>query len=270
MQRLLDEFAAEVRRSDEDLRLDRAALLIAAAEYPTLDIDTYLFRLEALAYVVRERAAGGGEPRRTVRTLNDHLFAEAGFHGNAEDYYDPRNSYLSDVLDRRTGIPISLSALWLVTAWRLGLEAAGVGFPRHFLVRYRNSDGEWLVDPYGGGHELPASEFRQRAAQQSGAQEQMLDYLLAAVTRRQILSRMLANLKSIYLGREDTARALRIQEFVVALTPWSFADIRDRGVLRGRAGDVDGAIHDLETYLEHAHSEGDVPVVHELLDRLRA
>ncbi|MFN8558592.1 MAG: transglutaminase-like domain-containing protein [Dehalococcoidia bacterium] len=266
---MLSEFAAEVRVADERLRLDRAALLIATAEYPDLHVDEELGRLDALAVGV-EHPGSGAPPRDLAAAVRRYLFDELGFRGNEGDYYDPRNSYLNVVITRRTGIPIALSVLFMEVARRAGLDAAGVGYPGHFLVKYRDGDQEWIVDPFHGGEEFPAEGVRAHLARRGEVDEGAIAYYLAAVTRRQTLTRMLINLKMIYLNGGDVARALRTQEYLLAVNPWSFDDIRDRGLLRARTGDRDGAVTDLETYLAHGAPGDDAATIAETLRRLRA
>ncbi|MBI2760425.1 MAG: tetratricopeptide repeat protein [Chloroflexi bacterium] len=261
-------FGAEAQRPDSGLRLDRAALLIAAGEYPDLDVEEQIGRLDGLAS--RIDVPPDAAPRMRARLLRRFLFEQQGFHGNREDYYDPRNSYLNDVLDRCTGIPITLAVVFIEAGRRIGLEVVGVSYPRHFLVKYRDGDTTYLLDPFNGGHEFDVADFRAEMIERGATPEHLADYYLSGVTRRQLLARMLLNLKAIYLDRRDFHRALRIQEYTIALNPWSFPDIRDRGVLRGYLGDNDGALADLETYVAHAGSESDVPATERLIARLRA
>jgi regulator of sirC expression with transglutaminase-like and TPR domain len=264
----LKRFGAEVQHPDSSLRLDRAALLIAAGEYPALDVEVQAGRLDGLA--ARIDVPPDATPGTRARLLRRFLFDEQGFRGNREDYYDPRNSYLNDVLDRRTGIPITLAVVFLEVGRRIGLAAAGVSYPRHFLVKYHDGDTTFLLDPFSGGHEFDGAAFRAEMIERGATPEHLADYYLSGVTRRQLLARMLLNLKAIYLDRRDYHRALRIQEYTIALNPWSFPDIRDRGMLRGYLGDNDGALADLETYVAHAGSESDVPATERLIARLRA
>jgi regulator of sirC expression with transglutaminase-like and TPR domain len=266
----LEAFAAEVRRADAELNLARAALLIAAGEYPGLAVDAWRSRLDEIAAGVIGSLERGAPPRVIAGTIRQRLFDDLGFHGNQDDYYDPRNSYLNDVLVRRTGIPITLATVFLEVGWRAGLDAAGVSYPGHFLVKYVDGGREWIVDPFHGGHELPAEDFRAHLGRSGTAPDNVVDYYLSAVTRRQILARMLANLKAIYAERRDHTRTLRIQEYLLALTPWSMPDIRDRGVLRARTGDITGALADLETYVSHGEASEDAGAVRNLIDHLRA
>jgi regulator of sirC expression with transglutaminase-like and TPR domain len=206
--------------------------------------------------------------RERAWIIRRRLFYDLDFRGNEDEYYDPRNSYLNDVLIRRTGIPISLAAVYLEVGRRVGLQAAGVSYPVHFLVKYHDEGQEWIVDPFSRGEELPGEHIRSGLGAKGWPPEQ-IDYILSGVTRRQMLTRMLLNLKQIYARTEDHARALRIQEYLLAINPWSFDEIRDRGILRARTGDTTGAIADLETYLEHAGPTTDLQQIRELLDRLR-
>jgi regulator of sirC expression with transglutaminase-like and TPR domain len=266
----LEAFAAEVRRADTDLDLGRAALLIAAGEYPDLSIDTCVALLDEIAAGVATMLPSDPSPRDVAHAVRRRLFHDLEFHGNDQDYSDPRNSYLNDVLLRRTGIPISLSTVFLEVARRVGLDAAGVSYPRHFLVKYRDGDREWILDPFHRGEELSGEELRAHLLTRRSTPEHVVDYYLSAVTRRQLLARMLNNLKIIYSQREDYPRALRIQEYVLAVNPWSFEEIRDRGILRERSGDRAGALADLETYLTHAGPAEDVPTIRQLAERLRS
>ena len=268
MTETLDVFAAEVRRPDAELDLGRAALLIAAGEYSELSIETAHALLEEIAAGIAAHVTPGMSPRERAFAIRRRLFVDLDFRGNEEEYYDPRNSYLNDVLIRRTGIPISLAAVFLEVARRVGLEAQGVSYPVHFLVKYHDEGQEWIVDPFYRGGEVPGEHIR-AGLEAKGWPPQQIDYMLSGVTRRQMLTRMLLNLKQIYVRADDHARALRTQEYLLAINPWSFEDIRDRGVLRARTGDTPGALADLETYLEHAGPAEDIAAVREMIERLR-
>jgi regulator of sirC expression with transglutaminase-like and TPR domain len=261
-------FTAEVRRSDAELDLGRAALLIAAGEYSDLSIETAHALLEEIAAGVASGISPSMSPRERAHAISRRLFHDLDFRGNEEEYYDPRNSYLNDVLIRRRGIPITLSAVYLEIARRVGLEAHGVSYPVHFLVKYHDEGQEWIVDPFHNGGEV-SGEYIRAGLEAKGWPPRQIDYMLSGVTRRQMLSRMLLNLKHIYVHADDLTRALRIQEFLLAINPWSFSDIRDRGLLREQTGDVAGALADLETYLEHAGPAEDLLAVREVVDRLR-
>jgi regulator of sirC expression with transglutaminase-like and TPR domain len=224
--------------------------------------------LDRIAASVAEGLSPGAEPRGIAHALRRRLFADLEFRVNEDDFYDPRNSYLNDVLMRRLGIPVTLAVVYLEVARRVGLEAAGVGYPRRFLIKYLADGEEWIVDPYLRGEEFPGSEFRSQLGERASTPEAALEYYLSAVTRRQVLSRMLLNLKGIYNNRQDYRRALRIQEYLLAITPWSFEEIRDRGILREHTGDHAGALADLETYRAHVPEAEDAAFIRRLIDRL--
>jgi regulator of sirC expression with transglutaminase-like and TPR domain len=263
-------FTEEVRRADSDLDLGRAALLIAHGEYPELSIATSLALLEEVAVGVAALLPPGAEPRSIAHAIRKRLFHDLEFRVNEAEFYDPRNSYLNDVLVRRLGIPVSLTVVFLEVARRVGLEAFGVSYPRRFLIKYVSDGQEWIVDPYLHGEEFSGADFRAHMAERGSTPEHVLEYYLAAVTRRQLLTRMLTNLKGIYTSRPDHERALRIQEYLLAINPWSFEEIRDRGILRERTGDRAGALADLETYRQHAPEAEDAAFIRRLIDRLAA
>jgi regulator of sirC expression with transglutaminase-like and TPR domain len=236
------------RRREADIDLAEAALLIAKEEYPRLVVRNYLGRLDELAAGVARRGVPGAGPRQTLDTLTEYLFRVEGFAGNQDDYYDPRNSFLNEVLDRRLGIPISLSVLLIEVGRRLGLELAGIGYPGHFLVRFRDAGETLYLSPYHGGRMISAQ-----------APELGERYELAAVTKRQILTRMLTNLKAIYLSREDLDRAAAVIDRLLVLNPGALGELRDRGLLRFRQGRPLPALFDLETYLRFAGEAPDAP-----------
>jgi regulator of sirC expression with transglutaminase-like and TPR domain len=250
--------------------LDEAALAIAAEEYPELDVAAYLARLDALGALVRQRAS---EPQRSagrVRALCDVLFEELGFRGNGEEYYDPRNSFLNDVLDRRLGIPISLSILLMEVGRRVGLPLHGVGFPRHFMVKLQpNAGPEVFIDAFNGGALLSRDECAVRFKGGPGAQE--LDpRWFRGVTPHQILGRMLQNLKRIYIERGDDVRTYWVVDRLVLVAPDAAEELRDRGLISARLGLGPAAARDLGAYLERVPGAPDAAEVREKLATLRA
>jgi regulator of sirC expression with transglutaminase-like and TPR domain len=203
--------------------LDEAALLYAAGEYPDLDTGAYLRKLDALADECREAIGTYGlEGPGAASRLCRHLFEIAGFLGNREDYGDPRNSYLNEVLDRKLGLPITLSVLAIAVGRRLGISLEGVGMPGHFLLR--SPEGGVLFDPFAGGHAVTVEECRYRLGTIYGDQLPWSDAYLEPVSKRQILVRMLNNLKLSFLQRNDFARARGILEFYMVLDPGSESD----------------------------------------------
>jgi regulator of sirC expression with transglutaminase-like and TPR domain len=206
-------------QSDEDIELDVAALLISEWAYDALDIGHYRARLDELAGAVRRNLeAGPGGTLAPILALNEVLFEELGFCGNEEDYYDPRNSFLNEVIDRRVGIPISLSVMYMEVARRLGVIMSGVGFPGHFLVRYDYNGATVIIDPYGQGRTLDASDLEALLAHAAPDLELEAD-MLAPASKRQILLRMLTNLAGIYDTRSDVLRSLEVVERMHALYP---------------------------------------------------
>ncbi len=220
--------------SGPDMDLARAALAIALPEYPELDVEEYLSRLERLAESVREAAGGAGDAYRRLACMEYVLFKQRGFKGNAEDYYDPENSFLNRVMDRGTGIPITLSVLYMEVARRVGLEVRGVGFPGHFLVKTECDGEEVFVDPFHGGNILSHSELQELLDGMYGGRLEVQPEYLSAVSNRQIVQRMLNNIKLIYANRQDLQRCLRVVERLVILNPDDPEPLRERGLLRER------------------------------------
>lgn len=266
-------FRRAVEGPDERIDLGRAALAVAADEYPGLRPEVYLARLDALASRARDLSSGETGPYRLIAAVNYVLFTQEGFRGNREDYYDPRNSFLNDVIERRLGIPITLSVLYLEVARRAGLEVRGVGFPGHFLVQYAGPEeeaGRIVIDAYDKGEVLWVEELQKILDGLYGAGKVAFrPEFLAPVTSRQILQRMLNNLKSIYLGKENFPRALSAAERLVILDPASAPEIRDRGLLYLKLDSFEQAIGDLEKYLELAPDAADAGDIREQVEELR-
>jgi regulator of sirC expression with transglutaminase-like and TPR domain len=257
-----------VAQPEAELDLAKAALLIAAEEYPQLTPEPYLRRLDLLAERVRDRLADESAGPVVLQELTRVLFHEEGFRGNAEAYYDPRNSFLNDVLDRRLGVPLTLSIVVLEVGWRLGLPLRGVNFPGHFLVRYDGEALRLLVDPFQRGEirfEDQAQELLDRVY--GGAVALQPDYLRAA-GKKDMLVRLLSNLKGIYLNAHDDVKALAAIERIILIRPGALDELRDRGMLLARTGRVDEAILDLERYLINAPSAADAQRVKMLLEEL--
>jgi regulator of sirC expression with transglutaminase-like and TPR domain len=247
----LERFSALLCREDFDLA--EACLMVAQDAYPDLDPAPHLARIDALAATVKSRVAADAFAKQKVAALNRHLFSELGFHGNAEDYYDPRNSYLNEVLERRTGIPITLSVLYMEVGRRLGLRLQGVSFPGHFLVKLRVSGGQLVLDPFCGGEAQSESDLRARLAlvlPQREADTLPLTQFLQAATPRQILARILRNLKGIYLRSEEAQNILKVMQRMVMVAPHAAEEVRDRGLAYYRLDCFRAALADLQDYLE--------------------
>jgi regulator of sirC expression with transglutaminase-like and TPR domain len=246
------------RIEDERIELALAALAIARAEYPALQTEVYLLRIDELATRVRARVRELGEPGQTIVALNRVLFEEEKFRGNHQDYYDVRNSFLNDVLDRHLGIPITLSLLYMEVARRIGFPLLGVGMPGHFLVKHYDVEGrQIIIDPYNGGRVLTPADCRRRLDEIFSGQLRFQPELLMPVNRRQMLTRILNNLKAIYMARRNFRKALPIVDMILAIYPRSPEDVKQRAMLRFSLGQMRGAADDLETYLKMSPEASD-------------
>ena len=264
-------FAALVALPDDAIDLAQAALLIAREEYPDLEVGRYLARLDEMAEAVRRRLRGGEGFTSQIAHLNRLLFDELGFRGNREEYFDPRNSFLNDVLDRRIGIPITLSAIYLEVGRRIGCPLAGVSFPGHFLVRYvgRGAPAEVLIDPFNKGRILTEAECRARLLETYQGQIEYRPELLKRARNREILERMLNNLKVIYQAQRDYHRALAVQELLLCIHPGSPPAIRERGAIYYHLACFGQAADDLERYLAAEPGAPDAAKIRERLTLLR-
>jgi len=262
-------FAQLFERGGDDFDLDRAVLLIAQEQYPTLNIEHYISQLDRFAVDARTKIGAEKSAAARVLLLRDYLFTELGFHGNAGDYFDARNSFLNDVIDRRTGIPITLAVVFMEVARRLDLELLGVGMPGHFIVKFCDDERDILLDPFNAGRELTVDDCREMV---SGMYRGTLAFhpsFLAVVTKRQILTRILRNLKGIYAGVADHHRVLGIVERTLLLCPLEPVEIRDRGLAYMGLGEYGRALADLEDYLRRAPGAQDEAAIHERIDDLR-
>lgn len=261
-------FAEAVSRSDDDFDLAHAALLVAAEEYPQLPPDSYLARLDEMAERARDRLAEETAALLVMQEVGHVIHTMNGLRGNVENYYDPRNSFLNDVLDRRLGIPITLGIIWLEVGWRLGLPLEGVNFPGHFLVRYRGEAMSVLVDPYHGGQIRFEDEAAALFGQAFGPQASYDPEYLRPASRKDILVRLLSNLKLIYMNQRDEARALSAIDRILLVRPESNDDLRDRGMLHARMGSSADAIHDLVRYLDRVPDAPDATRIRLLIEAL--
>jgi regulator of sirC expression with transglutaminase-like and TPR domain len=264
------EFAALIERPEAEIDLPRAALAIARPEYAALDVESYLALLGELARAAAPRVREAASEPERVDALNHFLYRESGFAGNRADYYDVRNSYLNEVLERRVGIPITLAIVYMEVARRLGLDARGVGFPGHFLVKCVADRGasEILVDPFAG-QVISREQCEQRYRALVGPDLPLTPELLQAASNRQILARVLGNLKQIHLARGDLEHALRCAERIVLLLPDAPAELRDRGLLYARLECHRAALADLERFLELAPRDPAASAIRAQLPGLR-
>jgi regulator of sirC expression with transglutaminase-like and TPR domain len=263
-------FAALVSKPEPEVDLAEAALLIAAEEYPQLVPETYLRRLDLFAERVRDRSSNETAPVLVLQDVSRVLFEEEKFKGNSTDYYDPRNSFLNDVLDRRLGIPIALSIIYLETGWRLGLPLHGVNFPGHFLVRYNGEAVKLLVDPFQGGMVRFEDDSQDLLDHVYGGSIRMQPEFLREADRKDIIVRVLSNLKGIYLNRKDDVKALSAIERTLLVRPDSADEERDRGMVLTRLGRQAEAAVALRRYLELVPDAPDTTRVRMLLEQLDA
>ena len=252
---------------DEEIDLARAALLIAATEYPGLSIERELFRIDAIAEGVAARM-DDDTPLYQLNTLSEYLFDELKFAGNHTNYHDPRNSFLNDVIERRVGIPITLSLLYIEVGKRLGVPLLGIGMPGHFIVRHRD-EFDVFVDPFHGGILLSEDECAERVKQVTqGALAWDRNYL-QPVKSREFIARMLRNLKVVYLQRRNYERVLATIDRVIALLPQDAVEFRDRGVVNYRLGNYTDALEDLHVYVTSGEAVSDEVTVQKLMKQIR-
>jgi regulator of sirC expression with transglutaminase-like and TPR domain len=265
---LFDDFRRSVERPEDQIDLARAALEIARDDCPSLDVGEYLSRIDQLAVAVKRRVDGGSNIYRTIAALNYVLFQEQGFHGNRENYYDPKNSFLNEVIDRNTGIPITLSILYMEVAQRVGLLLRGVSFPGHFLVKYVGDDEEIVIDPFNKG-EIKSDESLSKLLDDLYQRRLALHRdLLSPVTKKQIIKRVLNNLKMIYLRENNLVKALAVLQRLVIVDPRSEEDIRDRGAVYLKLECFNYALADFENYIQIAPDATDAGAVKEQIINL--
>jgi regulator of sirC expression with transglutaminase-like and TPR domain len=262
-------FAHLVRQPEAAIDLAEATLLIAKEEYPDLHLAGYLARLDDMGAEVRRLTGGSRDPHRLIAGLGEHLFRCLGFRGNAADYYDPKNSFLNEVLDRRVGIPITLSTVYLEVGRRAGLHLHGVGMPGHFLVKYVGPSEEIVIDPFGGGAIVSPADCQRILDRIFDGKAEFQPGMLATVGTRQILTRMLTNLKAIFFNQEEYSKALSIVERLLILHPHDAGEIRDRGLLSCQLRCYAEAIADLDQYVRLAPKANDSETIREHLRSLR-
>lgn len=251
MDQNLRRFSDAVAAQRVRINLAEAALLCAQDVYPDLDIQDTMQRIDSLADTLKRRLPADFSTTHRLLALNNYLFRELGFSGDMDNYYDPRNSFLNDVLARKTGIPITLSILYIEIGTRLGLKLKGVSFPGHFLVKIRVTGGDLVLDPYDGGRSLSEEDLRERLARFTGeeaAQSLPLEEFLESASPRQILARLLRNLKAIYLEAKDLDRALTVMNRLVILLPDVPEERRDRGLVFAELECPRAAADDLAFY----------------------
>jgi regulator of sirC expression with transglutaminase-like and TPR domain len=250
------------QQSDAPLDIAELSLELARDEYPELDVEAYLSELASMAHEALAYLRGDFETQ--VQGLCRYLFHDMGFHGNSQEYYDPRNCYFNQVLDRKTGMPITLSALVMALGARAGLHIVGVSLPGHFVVKAIDNDRETIFDPFHGGRLLTAENCEQLVEQVTGAPFQATAETLGGLDLRAIVVRMLSNLKGIYLRGEDFARAIRVIERIRQLDPKDPSQERDLGISLLRAGQVGKGVDYLAAYLASAPLAADAADVEKI------
>lgn len=247
-----DRWQRIVAAAPQNVSLAEGALLIAAEEYRDLDVDAYLKRIDEMGATLHRRLRSDISTTEALLALNRYIFEELGFTGNGDDYYDPRNSYLNEVVDRKLGIPITLAVLYIEIGRRLGLQLHGVSFPSHFLVKCTLRDGTIILDPYARGASLGLDDLKQRLqsiAKDAELDERVLKQMLAAAAPNDIFARMLRNLRAIHLSKGEQLKALSASNRIVTLLPQVAEEYRERGQLYLELECFRAALADFRHYL---------------------
>jgi regulator of sirC expression with transglutaminase-like and TPR domain len=269
----LDYFGTLVQ-NDAQFHLLEVAVCLGQDDYPRLDVQQVLAEVDVLLARLRRRLPADAPAMHKLRLLNHFFFHDLHFGGNLNHYHDPDNSYLHRVLERRRGIPVSLAVLWLELAQGLGLPAHGVGFPGHFLVKVNLPHAQVVIDPFNG-QSLSREELQSRLEAWRGshglpgASELPLGHYLQATPAREIIARMLRNLKEIHRTQQDWLRLVAVEDRLLVLLPQAWGEYRDRGLAQAELGQLGPAVRDLETYLGQAGEGEDVPAITERVVRLR-
>jgi regulator of sirC expression with transglutaminase-like and TPR domain len=262
---------SEIAVLDEDaLSLDHAALVMALEEYPDLDIQEYLRKMDTFAARADVLIGVDRAPINIIKGINEVLFVQEGLRGNSEDYYDPRNSYLNEVLDRRLGNPIALSVIYMEVAKRIDFPIKGIGFPGHFLVKHAANDRDIIIDAFDLGRILTLNDCQELLDKIHKGSVEMHVSLLQPMEKRTILTRMLYNLKGIYTQKEQYFKALSVIDNILMLNPWTPSELRDRGLLYMQTSLFAKALADLESYLTRAVAPEDSSYMQSHIKMLRS
>ncbi|MEB3288785.1 MAG: tetratricopeptide repeat protein [Leptolyngbya sp.] len=263
-----EHLAQELRKAPDQVDLAKAALYIAQEEYPDLDIADHLEVLDHMAEALQRRLPETAYPLKVIRTINQFLFEELNFRGNSDDYYDPRNSFLNDVLHRRMGIPITLALVYLELAKRIGFPMAGVGMPGHFLIRPTVAEMAIFVDPFHRGEVLFEQDCRDRFQQIFGDGRALQSDHLSQISPTAFVVRMLTNLKMIYLKQRNVPKALEAINRILLIYPAAVGEWRDRGLIHYQQGHLDQALLDLERYLYESPDASDAYEIRRVLQQI--
>jgi regulator of sirC expression with transglutaminase-like and TPR domain len=268
------EYFGSLVHSDDHFPLLEAAASLAQDEYPDLDVQQVLGDVDQLLARLKRRLPADAAPLQRLRALNQYFFRDLSFGGNVNDYGDPDNSYLNVVLRTRRGIQISLAVLWIELAQGLGLHARGVCFPGHFMVKVNLPKGQVVIDPFSG-QSLSREELSERLEpykRRSGLVDEFevpLGLYLQAAPARDIIARMLRNLKEVHRTQEDWQRLIAVQDRLIVLMPDAWAEYRDRGLAHAEQGHTARAVEDLETYLAHSRDALDIDAIADRVAALR-
>jgi regulator of sirC expression with transglutaminase-like and TPR domain len=262
------DFRTAIAGRDCDVDLFGAAMVIARLGGDAPDTQRAARALDLIAEDARKHAGETADPEALAHAIDFQLFTVRGFHGNRDDYNDPANSYLDQVMERRAGIPITLSLVYMEVATRLGLQCDGIGYPGHFIVRCGPPEAAMYVDPFHQGNRLDRQELlaNLQTIDLGGASPESL---LLAITRRQVLQRMLYNLRNTFRELRDIPRWLSTVDLLLCIEPWNAALVGERGMLHYRAGNADDALTDLERYISTTGPEAVATGARRLLDELR-
>lgn len=258
----------ELRKPEEEIDLARAALLIAQEEYAQLPLERYMARLDVLAEEVKDRLDGETAGPVVLQEVIRTLYERNGLSGNEDSYHDPRNSFLNDVLDRNLGIPLTLAIVLLEVGWRLGLPLEGVNFPGRFLVRYRGEEERLLIDPFDGGRVRFEDEAQELLDQVYGGLVRMQPDFLEPASRRDMVLRLLFNLKDLYVNVRDDLRTLAVVERVLLVDPSMEGELRDRGMILARLGRSGEAVEQFKAYLDFSPGAADAVSVQGMIEKL--
>ena len=261
-------FYSEINQPDEKIDLAKAALYLALEYEPEFDPDEYLNALDTMADELQENLPETAYPLVIIKSINNYLYNELGFTGNTIDYYDPRNSFLNQVIERRTGIPITLSLVYLEIANRINFPMVSIGIPGHFLIRPDFEEAGIYVDAFNLGEILFPQDCQERLASIYGRGVELQPQFLAKVSKKPFLARMLTNLKGIYLNRNEGLKAIAAIDRILLLFPEAIVEKRDRGVLYYQLNYWAKARQDLESYLVNLPQAEDADIIRKLLSRM--
>jgi regulator of sirC expression with transglutaminase-like and TPR domain len=262
-------FSAIAALDETTLALDHAALTMALEEYPSLDIYSYLRKIDTMAARAEVLIGLDRSAISVIEGINEVLFIQEGLRGNSEDYYDPRNSYLNEVLDRKLGIPITLSIIYMEVAKRISFPIEGIGFPGHFLIKHVTKGHDIIIDAFELGRILTPNDCQELLDKIHKGTVEMSAALFHPMGKRMILTRMLYNLKGIYTQREQYFKALSVIDRILMLNPGTPSELRDRGMMYMQTSLFAKALADLETYLSQAVAPEDSAYIHGHIRMLR-